>query len=237
MILVEFLISNTYVVNGKECRRQKIGLPMGTNCAPELANLYLYVYESNYIDRVIEIEGEQAAHEFHNTFRLIDDVLSQDNVNFSKAVAEPARTDEKGKDYGGMYPAALVLNDTTLVDNTGVNFLGMHISSGEQYFDMDVYDKKVDFDFEVIRYPHIQSVMPTDIQYGVCTGMLGRFYEICNDPDKYIHHAKVHMQIMMGKGCNQKRLRKCFASVLIRRQPLRWKISAFAMIKKLDAVW
>ena len=43
--LVRWLLANVYSVNGGEVWRQVIGIPMGTNFAPALANLYLAGYE------------------------------------------------------------------------------------------------------------------------------------------------------------------------------------------------
>jgi hypothetical protein len=40
--LVNFLVDNIYVEYGDQVFRQSIGIPMGTDCAPFLANLYLY---------------------------------------------------------------------------------------------------------------------------------------------------------------------------------------------------
>ena len=50
-----FLIHNIYLENGGVLYKQVIGLPMGTNCAPVLANIYLYSYESRFINRVERI--------------------------------------------------------------------------------------------------------------------------------------------------------------------------------------
>ena len=50
--LVRFLVTNTFVTCGHTIYKQLIGTPMGTNCAPVLANLFLYAYESDYITRV-----------------------------------------------------------------------------------------------------------------------------------------------------------------------------------------
>ena len=36
--------------------------------------------------------------------------------------------------------------------------------------DVDVYDKRQDFPFPVIRYPHMVSLIPTYIPYGVFLG-------------------------------------------------------------------
>ena len=35
---IEFMIKNVYVSNGGIIKRQKIGIPMGTNCAPNMVN-------------------------------------------------------------------------------------------------------------------------------------------------------------------------------------------------------
>ena len=40
--LTNWLISNSFVTFGEKCFRQVIGIPMGTDCAPYLANLFLF---------------------------------------------------------------------------------------------------------------------------------------------------------------------------------------------------
>jgi hypothetical protein len=44
-----FLIDNIYVVFGDQVFQQLAGIPMGTNCAPLLANLFLYSYEAEFV--------------------------------------------------------------------------------------------------------------------------------------------------------------------------------------------
>ena len=39
---LEFLIGNVYIRVGNKVFRQRIGIPMGTDCAPLLANLFLF---------------------------------------------------------------------------------------------------------------------------------------------------------------------------------------------------
>ena len=45
-----YLIGNVYVNN---VYRQNIGIPMGTDCAPQLANLYLFYHEYSYEDQLM----------------------------------------------------------------------------------------------------------------------------------------------------------------------------------------
>jgi hypothetical protein len=40
--MLGFLIDNIFVVFGNQIFQQTVGIPMGTNCAPLLADLFLY---------------------------------------------------------------------------------------------------------------------------------------------------------------------------------------------------
>ena len=51
---VEYLIDNIYVCIGNRVYRQSVGIPMGTDCAPLLANLFLFYYEYNYMKNLIK---------------------------------------------------------------------------------------------------------------------------------------------------------------------------------------
>ena len=47
--MIEFLVDNIYVRFGGQLFQQMIGIPMGTNCAPLLADLFLYSYENEFL--------------------------------------------------------------------------------------------------------------------------------------------------------------------------------------------
>jgi hypothetical protein len=49
--MLEFLIDNIYVVVGGQVFQQFVGVPMGTNRAPLLADLFLYSYEAEFITK------------------------------------------------------------------------------------------------------------------------------------------------------------------------------------------
>ena len=46
--VIEFLIDNIFLQYGGRLFRPVIGIPMGTNCAPLLADLFLYSYENEF---------------------------------------------------------------------------------------------------------------------------------------------------------------------------------------------
>ena len=53
--MIEFLVDNIYVRFGGQLFRQMVGIPMGTNCAPLLADLFLYSYENEFLDKLIKV--------------------------------------------------------------------------------------------------------------------------------------------------------------------------------------
>ena len=53
--------------------RQKVGIPMGIDPAPFWANLFLYIYEHNYIKELIKTDRVKAKY-IHSAFRFIDDL-------------------------------------------------------------------------------------------------------------------------------------------------------------------
>ena len=48
---IRFLVDNIYIQVGNRTFRQTIGIPMGTDCAPLLANLFLFHYEFNFMKK------------------------------------------------------------------------------------------------------------------------------------------------------------------------------------------
>ena len=44
-----FLLDNIYIRFGTKLFRQIVGIPMGTNCAPLVANLFLFCYERDFM--------------------------------------------------------------------------------------------------------------------------------------------------------------------------------------------
>ena len=73
--LTEYLIDNVYVKVGNNVYWQNIGIPMGTYCAPQLANLYLFYYEYSYMRSLLKA-NLCLAKRFVDTVRYIDDLLT-----------------------------------------------------------------------------------------------------------------------------------------------------------------
>jgi len=212
-----FVVRNACVYNGEMLLRQVLGIPMGANCAPPLANLYLYSYESEFIDRLSQLDIN-TAREFHITFRLIDDVLAVDCVSWLTYVGKAA-------EEGGIYPRALCLNDTTVSSNE-VNFLGLNIvSMPDGCLRIDVYDKRAEFPFCVIRYPRVDSLIPASIPYGVFVGQVHRIHRICSLWDSFARSAVLQASVQATQGCSVLRLKRLMRTFLVGQPKLRWKVA------------
>ena len=74
--IIEFLIDNIFVQFGGCLFRQLIGIPVGTNCAPLLADLFLYSYENEFLpDNMIRSGHRRLARLFNLCYRYIDDLI------------------------------------------------------------------------------------------------------------------------------------------------------------------
>jgi hypothetical protein len=76
--ILGFLVGNVYVVVGGQGLQQSVSIPMGTNCAPLLANLFLYSCEAEFVQKMLR-NKKKLALSLNHTYRHIDDVLSFNN--------------------------------------------------------------------------------------------------------------------------------------------------------------
>ena len=59
--MLEFLVDNIFVVFGGKVFEQIVGIPMGTHCAPLLADIFLYSYEAEFIPSLLST-GKKNSH-------------------------------------------------------------------------------------------------------------------------------------------------------------------------------
>ena len=59
-----------------------IGIPVGTYCAPLLADLFLYSYENEFLDNMIRSGHRRLARSFNLYYRYIDDLIVVNNKKF-----------------------------------------------------------------------------------------------------------------------------------------------------------
>ena len=98
-----YLLDNIFIRFGTKLYRQIIGIPMGTNCAPLVADLFLFCFERDFIKTLSPENQADIIEAFNSTSRYLDDLLNIDNIYFEQM-------------GNRIYPAELQLNKTNSSD-------------------------------------------------------------------------------------------------------------------------
>ena len=108
---------------------------MGTNCASLVADLFLFCYERDFMMSLSDDKQADVIDALNTTSRYLDDILNINNVYFDNMVSQ-------------IYPSELQLNKTS---DTDAAFLDLHWSN--DIVSTKIYDKRHDFDFEIVDFP------------------------------------------------------------------------------------
>ena len=98
-----YLLDNTYTKFGTKLYRQIVGIPVGTNYAPLLADLFLFCYERDFMTSLSDVKQAEIIEAFKSTSRYLDDLINIDNPYFEGMVNR-------------IYPPELQLNKTNTSD-------------------------------------------------------------------------------------------------------------------------
>ena len=112
---------------------------MGTNCALLIADLFLFRYERDFMMSLSDDKQADVIDAFNTTSRYLDDILDINIVYFDNIVSK-------------IYPSELQLNKAN-TSNTEAAFLDLHLSSSNDIDSTKIYDKRDDFDFEIVNFP------------------------------------------------------------------------------------
>ena len=136
---LSFLLDNIYIRFGTKLKRQIVGFPMGTNCAPLVADLFLFCYERDFMKDLSNDNPADIIKAFNSTSRNLDDLHNIDNLILKKTVNQ-------------IYPTELQLKEGNTSD-TEVPFLDLHLSSSNGFVSYKIYDKRGNFDFDIVNLP------------------------------------------------------------------------------------
>ena len=65
-----------YVRFGGQLFRQMVGIPMATNCSTSSADLFLFSYENEVLDKLIKEGNRKLAGKFSLSYHYTDDLIS-----------------------------------------------------------------------------------------------------------------------------------------------------------------
>ena len=108
---LHYLLDNIF---GSKLYRQIVDIPMGTNCAPLVADLFLFCYERDFMLSLSDNNQTDFIEAFNSTSRYLDDLLNIDYPYFEQMI-------------GQIYPTELQLNKANSSD-TEAPFLDLNLS-------------------------------------------------------------------------------------------------------------
>ena len=106
--------------------RQIVGIPMGTNCAPLVADLFLFCYERDFMTPLSDVKQAEIIKAFQSTSRYPDDLINIDNPYFEGMVNR-------------IYPPELQSNKANISD-TEAPLLVLHLSISNGFVSSKIYD-------------------------------------------------------------------------------------------------
>ena len=126
---------------------QVIEIPMGTNCAPLLADLFIYSNENEFLDNMIRSGQRRLARSFHLCYRYIDDSIVFNNKTFLDYLKE-------------IYQSQLTIQKANKSDHLSDYLdLTLIIDSGGK-LPIRLHDKRDDFDFHIVNFLFFSNNIP-----------------------------------------------------------------------------
>ena len=86
----------------------------------------------------------------------------------------------------------------------------MHLSISNDIFSTKIYDKRHDFDFEIVIFPILERYVPRSTSYGVYISQLIRFARASSYVDVFKTYNKLLTQKLLKQGYRYHKLGKTF---------------------------
>ena len=192
---------------------------MVTNCAPLLADIFLYSYEAEFIQSLLSTGKKKLASQFNFTYRYIDDVLSINNPDFENYL-------------GQMYPAELEIKDTT-ESNTSASYLDLLLSIEiDGQLRTSLYDKRDGFNFHITNFPFLGGNIPSSPAYGVLSHSAYGMPGARSSYECFIRRAARLSSKLLGQGYVMERLKSSLRKFYGRYGDLikNYEVSLFQML-------
>ena len=179
---------------------------MGTNCAPLVADLFLFCYERDFMLSLSDNNQTNIIEVFNSTSRYLDDLLNINNPYFEERV-------------GQIYPTELQLSKASSSD-TEAQFLDLNLSITHCIVSSKIYDKQDDFNFEIVNFHFLDGDVPCSPSYGVYISQLIRLARVCFNVDDFNNRNLFLTAKLLKQGYRYHKIRKAFSKFYHRHSEL-----------------
>ena len=176
----------------------------GANCAPLVEDLFLFCYERDFMLSLSDNNQTDIIEAFNSTSRYLGDLLNIDNPFFEQMV-------------GQIYPTELQLKRANSSD-TEAPFLDFNLSITKCIASSKNYDKRNDFNFEIVNFPFLDGNHPRSPSYGVYISQLIRF--VCSNVDDFNNRNLFLTAKLLKRGYRYNKIWKAFSKFYHRHSEL-----------------
>ena len=163
-----------------------VGIPMGTKCTPLLADLFLYSYENEFLDKLIKEGRRKLARKFNLSYRYIDDLISD------------------------IYPKELTISETTESISVVYYLDLLFIRDKSNNITTKLYDKRDAFGFHIVNFPFMSSNIPSAPAYGVYASQLIHYAHCCSNYSDFLLSHRALVTRLLSQGYKVNRLSNTF---------------------------
>ena len=118
-----------------------------------------------------------------------------------------------------IYSPELQLNKAYTSD-TEAPFLDLHLSIFNGFVSSKIYDKRDDFDFDIVNFPFLDGDVPHRPSYGVYISQLIRFARVCSHAEDFNACNKCLTAKHLNQGYRYHKLGKAFSKFYRRHYEL-----------------
>ena len=99
--------------------------------------------------------------------------------------------------------------------DTEAPFLDLHLSISNGFDSSKIYDKRDDFDFDIVNFPFLDGDVPRRSSYKVYISQLIRFSRVCSHVDDFNTRNKCLTAYLLKQGYRYHKLKKFFFQMSI----------------------
>ena len=211
---IKFIISEVYISFGGLAFQQVKGIPMGGNCSPLLADLFLLHCEFQFMKSAMSDKKFHLAKLLSRTSRYIDDLCIVNYRHFEDLITK-------------IYPHDLSA-DRNGSDNKSVDYLDVKLTINDSGVHTSVYHKVDDFSFPVILLTHPESLIPYNMGLQVFAGQVLRYIHICSDLKYVIEKVNKTKSVLIERGYRPSDLSRALEKMLSKHCYLLMKFGIFS---------
>ena len=205
-IALHYLLDNVFISFGSKLYRQIVGIPMGTNCAPLVADLFLFCYERDFMLSLSDNNQTDIIEAFNSISRYLDDLLNIYNPYFEQMVDQ-------------IYPTKLQLNKANSTDTEAL-FMYLNLSISNGIVSSKIYDKWDVFNFEIVNFPFLDDDVPRSPFYSIYISQLIGFARVCSNVDDFNNRNLFLTAKLIKQGYRYHIIRKVFSKFYHRHSEL-----------------